>query len=76
MVNKLLAFWDKEPNLEIRLKPVFPLAEATGIPKAFKREKPNWEMLRKRYGPEGIYINYGTSLEWKEEIIAFETSEL
>ena len=79
MKNKLLAFWDKKPNLEIRLEPVFPLAKATGIPKAFKDEKlekRHWEMLRKHYGPEGIFINYGTPLEWREEIITFETSEL
>ena len=76
MINKLLTFWDKEPNLEIRLKLVFPLAESTGIPEAFKDDGPDWEMLREHYGPKGIYINYGTSLEWKEEIITFETSEL
>lgn len=77
MKNKLLVHWKKPPVLEVRLEDNYPLAHATGVPEAFEKEQPDWDMLRATYGPEGIFVNYGTpSLEWREVIIALEDSKV
>jgi len=66
MVNALLAHWSDPPEVHITPLDIYPLAEATGIPEAFQGWELNWDILRKHFGPELIYINFDTPLEWRE----------
>lgn len=77
MVNKLLAHWKTTPKLDISLIDEYPLAQASKVPDAFQGSEPNWDKLRKQYGPNGVYVWHGIpELEWKEIILTFNSKDL
>ncbi len=67
MTNTILRYWRKEPSLEFKLVPEFPIGD-------FTSGKVPWDELRKEYG-KAVYINHGTELEWKEECLALKDLE-
>jgi hypothetical protein len=73
----ILKHWKEGREFIVRQHRQFPLAEAIGIPEAFRDGKVNYDLLRGHYGPEGVYINYGKAgLEWKEETLLLQKREL
>ena len=68
MVNTILRYWDVEPELKFNeLRYELPNGDSCFL-------LDPWDKLREKYG-EGVYINPGTELEWREFILTLDNFE-